>query len=771
MDTIERDSDTSLGRRSFLVGSAVAGAGLMFGYALAPRVLGSAGEAFAAGNFAPTMWYTIDPAGIVTVHIMKAEGGQHIGTAQAQAVAEELEADWRDVRIDYPDSSPALLPLMATVGSFSVLFSHLAMRQAGAAGRIALIEAAANMLGSKPTDCVAANSWVVDKQSKRKVSFGQIVASGKVERKFTPDDLKKMPLKKPSELKLVGKSIPALDIPAKVDGSAKFGIDLFAPGMLYAKIVRPPVRYGAKPTKIDDAGAKKVAGYRQFVSLDDPSKTAAHYVIVLADNYPAAMAAARAVKVDWDLGPNQGVSSDRTIKRAREIASDPAKGIPAWSVGDATKAMGGAATKIEAEYVTQHVSHAQIEPMNCLAVESDGVMHIHCGCQYQIWDVPITAKALALKPEQVVIHQAYLGGSYGRRLEPDAMIPAALAARAVGRPVKLIFDRTEEMQNDVFRPITYHKMTAGFGKDGGLVAVTHDQCAAWGKLREGDGTNADLFPTPDKKHFFDGTQTTGADAWYSIPNYLVRAYLNDLGQAASPPGYLRSIGGAINIFPRESFIDEIALKLGKDPLEFRLSLLKNPNGPNAGVPPFSVGGATRLIPVIEKAAALADWHKKRGRLGKGRGIGIAIAEAIRPLSTWTACIAEVSVDQKSGEIKVDRMTVVGDLGTLINPTGAQALLEGGALMGTSIALYEQTMMENGGYSTANFDTYPIMRMAQVPDIQAVVVGSGHAPTGIGEPGITTPPAAIGNAVYDAIGVRLRELPMTPDKVLAGMKKA
>lgn len=769
MVTIEHNTDSRVSRRHFLVGAA-GGAGLMFGYSLLPRAFGSASEAFAAGNFAPTLWYTIDPAGIITVHVMKAEGGQHIGTAQAQAVAEELEADWRDIRISYPDSESALLPLMATVGSFSVMFSHFDMRQAGAAGRIALIEAAAAMMGGRPADCVAANSWITDRKLKRKVSFGQVVASGKADRKFTPEELKKITLKKLSQLKIIGKSIPALDIPAKTNGTARYGIDLFAPGMVYAKIVRPPVRYGAQPIMIDDSGAKKIAGYRRFLSLVDPSKTAVHYVIAIADNYPAAMAAARAIKVDWDLGPNKNVSSASTLKRARDLTADPSKGIPAWAIGDAVKAIADAADKIEAEYVTPYVSHGQIEPMNCLALEKDGVMHIHAGCQYQIWDVPITATALGVKPEQVVIHQAYLGGSYGRRLEPDAMIPAALASRAVGLPVKLIFDRTEELQQDLFRPITYHKLTAGFANSGELVAVTHDQCAAWGKLREGGGTNVDLFATPDKKQFFDITQTTGADPWYSIPNYLVRAYLNDMGQAASPPGYLRSIGGAVNIFPRESFIDEIAIKMGKDPVAFRMLLLKDAKGPNVGAPPFSLGGALRLIPVIEKVVALSGWQEKKGRLGKGRGIGIAVAEAIRFGPTWTACVAEVSVDQKTGKIKVDKLTLVADLGTLINPTGAQALLEGGALMGTSIALYEEAVMNNGGYTASNFDTYPMMRMDQMPEIEAVVVGTGHPPTGIGEPGITTPAAAIGNAVFDAVGVRLRELPMTPEKVLAALKK-
>jgi isoquinoline 1-oxidoreductase subunit beta len=768
MDTIERNTAAQPSRRSFLVGAATAGAGLAFGYSLLPRVVGSAGEAFAAGNYSPTMWYAIAPSGIVTVHTTKAEGGQHIGTAQAQAVAEELEVDWRDVRLDYLDSAPALLPMMATVGSFDVMFTHLDMRKAGAAGRIALIEAGAQELGATPADCHAAGGWVIAKNGKR-MSYGQLVSGGKVSKVFTPDELKKIDIKT-SDMKLVGKSVPALDIPAKTNGGAKFGMDMFAPGMLYAKIVRPPVRYGATPKAVDDAAAKNIPGYRQFVSLDDPSKVAVHYVIALADNFPAAMKAAKAIKVDWDLGPNKDVSSASVLARARELTADTSKGIPAWAIGDAAKAMGEADGKIEAEYVTPHVSHGQIEPMSCLAEEKDGVVHIHSGCQYQIWDVPITATALGLKPEQVIIHQAYLGGSYGRRLEPDAMIPAALAARAVGRPVKLIFDRTEEMQNELIRPISYHKMAAGFGKDGALIAVTHEHCAAWGKLREGGGTNADLFPTQDKKQFYDITQTTGSDAWYSIPNYLVRSYLNDVDQAASPPGYLRSIGGAINIFPRESFIDEIAAKLGKDPVAFRLSMLKA-DGMNAGGPPFAIGGAARLIPVIHKVVELSGWEKKRGKLGKGRGIGIAVAEHIRFGPTWTACVAEVAVDLKTGEIKVEKLTMVADLGTVVNPKGAEALLEGGGLMGTSIALYEETVMANGGYASTNFDTYPIMRQAQMPEVEAVVMSSGHPPTGIGEPGITTPAAAIGNAVFEATGVRLRELPMTPDKLLAAMKKA
>jgi isoquinoline 1-oxidoreductase subunit beta len=766
MDTIERNSDIDVSRRHFLVGTATAGAGLAFGYLVMPEVLGDPLKAFAAGNFTPAVWYTIEPSGLVTVHVNKSESGQHIGTAFAQFVAEELEADWNDMRLDYPDPAPQYQP-MFTAGSLSVAFSSRNMLIAGAAGRIALIEAGAKALGVSPAHCHASKGWVIGSNGKR-VSYAELVATGKVSKVFTPDELKKIPLKKPTDYKVVGTSLPALDIPAKTNGTAKFGIDSYVDGMVYAKIARPPVRYGATPISIDDSEAKKVPGYIRYVSVADPTKTAVHNVIAIAENYPAAMAAARALKINWDLGPNKDVSSASILQHAKELTADPKAGHPYWVVGDVEKAMPQAATKMDAEFVTSLTAHAQMEPMNCTAYEKDGMMHVRVGTQYQVFDVPRIAEVTGLKPDKIAEHQAYLGGAFGRRFEPDAIVPAVQTAQVLGRPVKLLYDRQEETRFDFHRTITYQRISAGLDGKGNILAIDHDICCGLTGLREDPRS---MIESPDKKGKVDPTSLDGSDAWYSIPNYRVRSIENDMAQAATPPGYLRSIGAGWTIWARESFIDEIAHKLGKDPVALRLSILKRvAKGPNAGAIPFSIGGTSRLLPVIHKAVQLSDYRNKKGKLGKGRGIGMAIAEHLRFAPTWSASVIEVSVNETSGEIKVDKITIVADVGTVVNPRNAEAQLEGAALMGVSFGLYEQATMSGGGIEQSNFDSYTPMRMSQVPDVVAHVMGSGHTPTGIGEPGVTTMAPAIGNAVFDAIGVRLRELPMTPERVLAGLKK-
>src|SRR5229473_4251437 len=417
-------------RRQFLVGSMATGAGLTCGFSLLPTLIGGAGEALAAGNFSPTVWYTIDRGGIITVHITKSEMGQHVGTALAQAVAEELEADWKDIRIDYPDPAERW-GLMVTGGSWSVNNNFDTLSRCGAAGRMALIEGGAKAMGVPEGECRAASSRVVHKSGKS-ISYADLVSSGKVDKTFSPDDLKKIQLKKAADYKIVGKPVPALDIPAKTNGTARYGMDMFVPGMAYAKIARPSVRYGAKATNVDDSEAKNIPGYQQFVSVADPTGTATHYVMAIADSYPAAMAAANALKIEWDLGPNAGVSSDGILEHAKQLTADPAKGLSFWDIGDAGKALAGAATKLEAEYVTPLAIHAPLEPMNCVAFERDGTWHIYSGSQFQTRSGPLVAAAVGAKPEQVLIHQVYLGGGFGRRLEADAMVPAALAAKAVG---------------------------------------------------------------------------------------------------------------------------------------------------------------------------------------------------------------------------------------------------------------------------------------------------------------------------------------------------
>ncbi|HXZ00212.1 MAG TPA: molybdopterin cofactor-binding domain-containing protein [Stellaceae bacterium] len=749
-------------RRQFLVGSIAAGAGLTCGFALLPVLEGNAGEALAAGNFSPTVWYTIDRGGIVTVHITKSEMGQHVGTALAQAVVEELEADWRDVRIDYPDPAERW-GLMVTGGSWSVNNTFDTLSRCGAAGRMALIEAAAAMMGVPAAQLHAANSRVIASSGKS-MTYAELVSTGKLDKTYSPDDLKTIQLKKPSEYKIVGKPVPALDLPAKTNGTAKYGMDMFVPGMVYAKIARPPVRYGAKPIAVDDSAAKKVAGYEQFVSVPDPTGTATAYVIAIASSYPAAMEAARALKINWDLGPNKNVSSDSIIAHAKELVADPNQGLSFWDIGNAAQALQTAAIKHEAVYITPLAVHAPMEPMNCVAFEREGTWHIYSGSQFQTRSGPLCAAAVGAKPEQVLIHQVYLGGGFGRRLEADAMVPAVLAAKAVGKPVKLIYDRQEDIQNDFSRTITYQRMQGGIDASGKLVALSQDVCSAWATKRW--GIPAFLSDSTDKKGKLDSFSVNGSDSWYSIPNHHVRAIENDVAQSATPAGQFRSVAPAWTFWAVESFTDELAHMAKKDPVEFRLAML-DASGPNAGSAPNSVGGAKRIVEVLKTAVEKSGYGKKQ--LPKGHGQGIAVVSSQeRNTPTWTAGVAEVSVN-KNGEVRLHKMTVVIDVGTVVNPDGVRAQMEGATLWGISLALYEQASMKNGEIEQTNFDTYTPLRMAQVPELDIHVLNTGNYPAGVGEPAVTVVAPAIANAVYNAIGARVRTLPLTPERVKAAMK--
>jgi isoquinoline 1-oxidoreductase subunit beta len=771
MDTIERNTDAPVNRRSFLVGTAAAGAGLTFGYSLLPVVTGSASEAFAANNWTPVPSFTIEPNGIITLHTPKSEIGQHVGTAIAQSLMEELEGDWKDVRIDYPDPAPKY-GLFFTAGSLSILTTFMGSAQAGAAGRIALIEAGAKVFGQRAEDCHAAKGFVIGKAGKR-ISYGQLVATGKVDKVYSPDDLKKVPLKKAAQYTVVGKPIQALDIPPKVVGKANYGIDYFLPNMVYAKIARPPVRIGAKPKKvgdkesIDDTEAKKVPGYLQYLSFPDPIGVNTHYVVAIATNFPAAIKAAKAIKIDWDLGPNADVSSDEILQHAKDLVNNPNSGGAFWVIGDAKKALAAAPTKIDAEFITPLASHQPIEPMNAVAYIDKGNLHLYSGSQLQIAHQPIMAAVMGMKPEQVLLHQVYVGGGFGRRLEADAMIPTALAAKQLDRPVKLIYTRDEEFRNDFYRTITYQRLQAGIDQGGNLVALQHDVCAAFSAVRAApDLLKASL----DKKDVkLDSTSLDGSNSWYGVPNYLSRGIQNELAQRATPPGFLRSVSTGWTYFALESFIDEVAHKTGKDPVEFRLAMLKAV-GPNKSQVPMAIGGAERIANVIKKAAQVTDFKKKHGRMGPGRGIGLAATTHFRDTPTWTCGVVEVSVDRSTGEIHVDKITTVMDLGQVVNLDGAKSQCEGGTLFGLSLALYEKATMHHGNLDQTNFDTYFPLRISQAPEIDIHIISTpGFPPVGVGEPAVTTVAPAVSNAVFDAVGVRPRDLPFSSDKVKALLK--
>ncbi len=760
--TFERDGFT---RRDFLVGSAAAGAGLVMGFSVLPKLAGTARDALAAGNFEPSLFITMEPSGVTTVHITKAEMGQHVGTALAQSVAEELEVDWADVRIDYPESHEKW-GLMITGGSWSVNWTFDSLSRAGASGRIALVEAGAEMLGAPAGECMAANSAVTHGPSGRSVTYADIVSGGNISRTFTEDELKALPLKRFGEYNIVGRSVPALDIPAKTDGSARFGIDVFVPGMVYGKLVTPPTRYGAMPTAVDDSAAQGIDGYVKTLVVEDPTGVQKGYAIAIGETYWAADAAAAAVDVTWDAGPNAGVSTATILGRAKDLVADENAGL-AWVLeGDVAAGMAEAAETHEAEYVTNLTYHGVMEPMNCVAMMQDGVMHCFTGNQWQNRCAAMTAEAIGVDPANVVIHQQYLGGGFGRRLEPDAMIPAALAAVDVGRPVKLVYSREYDLKYDFHRSLTLQRVRGGVDSSGRYTAIDHAVCSGWATKRQAPGFLAE---SVDKKGRIDPFSMNGSDFWYTVPNHSVRAIENDVAQAATPPGQLRSVAPSWTMWANECFMDEMAKKIGKDPVRMRVDML-DATGKNAGTPPNSVGGAFRLRNILETAAGKAGWGVKPMPENTGMGIAAVTAQE-RGSPTWTCAVAEVHVDPDSHTPTVKKLTIAMDVGTAVNPDGCKAQIEGSAMWGVSHALLEKATMANGQIEQDNFDTYLVARMENAPEIDVTLVQNGHYPAGTGEPVVTVVPAAIANAIEAASGARVREMPITPDSIKSALADA
>src|SRR5262245_6513954 len=746
-----------LNRRTFLVGSTAAG--LAVGSVAA---LGIGGALAAPGKFEPTVWYSIAGDGKVTVMVGKAEMGQHVSSAMAQIVAEELEADWRLMNIQLVDNDPKyndpVLAALITGGSWSVRMNFDVMSRAGAAGRITLIEAGAAMMGVPASECRASNSQVIHSKTGKKVSYAKIVADGKASKVWTADQLKALKLKTPDQYVLVGHSVPQLDVPPKINGTAKYGIDATAPGMLYGKPVMPPVRYGAKVTAVDDSAAKKVPGFVKAVTLDDKTGTTSGWVVVVASSYPAAKKAAEALKVTYDKGPYANVSDKTLIDEAKKLQQDNASGQLFVKKGDQAAAIAGAAKVMEAEYLTSINIHAPLEPMNALAYEQGGVWHIHSGNQFASRTGGIAGGALGIDPKNVVLHQYFLGGGFGRRLDADMVIPAVLAAKSVGKPVKLIYAREDDMAMDFTRPLTYQKVKAGLDANGKLVGLSHDVVCAWPTARW--GIPEFLTPAVDKKGPLDSFTVNGADFWYTVPNHQVRAILNELAQKATPSGQLRSVAPGWTFWAVESMIDELAHAAGKDPVDYRLAMLDGA-GDNAG-------GAKKLANALRTAVGRSGYGA--ATLPKNTGVGVAcVSSQERTWATWTACAAQVEVEPSSGAIKVHKLSIAMDVGTVVNPDGVRAQIEGASLWGLSLALYEKAVLEKGALQVTNFNDYTPLRMSQMPDLDISIIANNDPPSGCGEPAVTVVAPAIANAIYNAIGARVRSLPITAEAVKAAMK--
>ncbi len=711
-------------------------------------------------GYEPTIWCRIDGHGTVTVHIIRAEMGQHIGTALARILAEELEADWSRVRIEQVDSGRKWGE-MVTGGSWSVWLSWDVLSRAGAAARIALIEAGAGLLGVAPNQCSARNGAVI--AGNQSISYGEIVTRARPTRRFSADELETISLKPPWERRLLGKPVAALDIPAKTNGGGIYGIDVKIDGMVYARPKLPPTRNGSKVASIDDSAARGVPGYLQSIALNDPSDTAPGWVMVYATSWWAAVKAADKVAVTWTPGPGASVSEQDLQDRARALIASPQGGAYVFNDPGVDQAFQNAASKLEATYTTSTVLHFHLEPLNGVALQRDGIWEIHTGCQWPTLILPVVAKALGQPEGQIVLKSYLLGGGFGRRLSPDYAVPIALASKAIGgKPVKVLLTREDDTHYDSPRSVSMQVLRMALDANKRVTAMQHHAAAGWPTL-----VNAPHFMAKGIGGIpYDQFALDGADHWYDVGQFRVRALSNDLANTTFRPGWLRSVAPGWTVWAVESFMDEAAHSIGADPVAFRIGLLDG-QGRNAGTAPDSVGGALRQRAVVQRLAEKVDWGKP---LPKDTAMGLASSFGQeRRMPTWIGCAALVRVDRSTGQVRCERLTLVVDAGTVVDPDGAAAQVEGAALWGLSMALHEGSAFRDGLPLDRNLDSYTPLRMADTPEVELEFMPSTEKPMGLGEPATTVVAPAIGNAIFRAVGVRLRHLPIRPADVLAALQ--
>jgi isoquinoline 1-oxidoreductase subunit beta len=699
-------------RREFLKTSAMAGGGLIVGFALP----GAARLAQAAGKEAQINAYLrIAPNNAITVVCGLSEMGQGVHTAIPMLIAEELDADWSRVRVEQAGVDKAfvnpIFGIQATGGSTAVRGHWEPMRKAGAAARAMLISAAAQTWKVDAAECSTEKGMVLHKSGK-KLSYGALAA--KAAKIAAPKDVK---LKDPKQFNLLGKSgTKRLDTVAKSTGRAKFGLDVYLPGMLTAVIAYPPVP-GGKATSVNDAKAKAVPGVRQVLQL--PSGVA-----VLADGYWAAKRGRDALEIQWDHGTNASLSSEGISKQL--AAGAAAGGAVGRNEGDFKTAK--PAKTIEAVYEAPYLSHSCMEPLNCTAwVKKDGV-EIWAGTQSQGPAQGILSQVAGVQPGQVKVNTMYLGGGFGRRFAPDPVIGATVLSKIAGKPVKLVYSREDDTRGYFYRPASVTKMTGGLDANG--VATLFTANVASPSIMEAS-------------HFMklppDGVDEFGVegirDCPYDIPNLHVEYSRQEPGNLQV--WFWRSVGHSQNSFFLESFIDEMAHAAGKDPFEFRRALL---------------GKQPRYKGALELAAEKAGWGKPLPA-GVHRGIAVVFS-----FGSWCAEVAEVSVGS-DGAPKVHRVVAAVDCGMTVNPDIVKRQIESAIVYGLTAALYGKITFKDGRVEQSNFHDYRMLRMNEMPKVEVHIVPSTEAPGGIGEPGTPAIAPAVANAIFAATGKRIRKLPL------------
>jgi isoquinoline 1-oxidoreductase beta subunit len=671
-------------------------------------------------------WIKVSPDGNVTIVVPKSEMGQGVTTSLPMIVTDELGAEWGKVRVEFAlagdNYKDPVRGVQITGGSTSVRNLFVPLRKLAAAARTMLIEAAAQSWGVPEGECHAFGGKVIHKPTGRALSFGELAL--RASNLDVPQDLT---LKSEREFILIGKGVPRIDIPDKVNGRIRFGIDSFHDGMLYASVARPPA-YGAKLISYDSKKATGIPGVRSVVPITSG-------IAVCADSIEAAWRGRKALEVKWSDGNwpqwNDDYLNDALMKHLES------GGVIAKNEGSVDEAISGAHKKMEATYILPYLSHVPLEPMNALAYVKEDRCDVWAPTQAQSLSHIVAAEAAGLKMDQVFIHTTYLGGGFGRRLEADFVREAVEISKLLGKPIKLIWTREEDFKNDFYRPVNATSAVGAFDANGKLIAWDHKIVAPsiYARVRPKEMAGEIDPPAIEGLVNMD----------YRVPNFRVR-YVPF--EAPVPVGFWRSVGSSHNAFTVECFVDELAHISGKDPLEFRLELLE---------------GNSRVQRLLKAVAEDCDWGKP---LPEGMGRGLAYHFCF---GTHVAQVAEVSVDKENGTVKVNRIFCAVDCGKVVHPDTARAQIEGGVLMGLSAALKEAVSFSEGRVATSNFDNYDLLRIHEAPEVNVHFLESDDSMGGLGEPGVPPVAPAVANAVFAASGARVRCLPITPKVVLGALK--
>jgi isoquinoline 1-oxidoreductase beta subunit len=777
-------------RRKFIISSTAGVSGLM----IAQSALGGAvvnlldpgSPLVLPENFTPCVWFTMQSSGEANIHIFKQELGQHVGTAFAQIVAEELDLDWSKVNIDYPEMDSVQVQKTGqqlTGGSMSVLTNFTELAQSAAVARQFLVEAGAEILGSAPTDCITQSGYVIDPIYEERISYSEILSQTTISHTIQPEELAEATLKKREDYKIIGQSLPALDIEEKVNGKAKYSIDAYVPNMVYGKMSLAPTRLGSKILSVNDVAAREeIPGYIRTLSLSAsgmPGMGRTDVALVIAESFPAAMRAAQLIDVQWDVPASQRISSEALFADAKALP-DRAEGVKFLSVGNVEAALKDASEILEAEYQTSMIEHAALEPRNALVQNIDGVYHIYSGHHMGSALIEIIAGELGVGVQQVVFHPNLVGGSFGDKIYGDQVTVAAQACQVVGRPVKVMLTREDQFNFGHPKTISHQRLKAAIKDDQSLAiqkriqAIKHDLVAAPGSPGKMPNFQYDDIDSKrPKMGFMDNARgaVAGSDHWYDIEHTEVQYFYQTLMTDLVPVGHVRSVGNFYNVFDVESFIDELAHRLKVDPLDLRLSLLKS-RGRNGGAPAradessdsllmgagqVTVGGGQRLANVLKIATGQANYGSPLLKKNRAQGISIAAAEN-RMNPTYAACVADIEWS-KTGNISVKKLTVCADVGLAINPDGIRSQIEGSLLWGMSSTFYEEAVLEDGRLKETNFDAYKWQRNTELPELDIHIVENGVHPSGAGENTLSLVAPAVCNAIHRLTGKRLRSLPL------------